>query len=264
MQRMLPEGTFKDRVAIVTGGGSGIGYGIAEMLASLGAKVVVASRRQETVDEAVEKIRTAGGEAWAFTVDVRNPERVQQMVDAVKDRYGRIDVLVNNAAGNFRVCAEDMSVNAWRAVVSIVLDGTWYCTQAVGREMIATGGGAILNIGTVGALQGGPLAVHSASAKAGVLTMTRTLAVEWGRHNIRLNMVTPGATADTGAVAQLFPTGEDQEKILAGVPRGRLARRVDIAHAAAFLLSDYADYVTGENFIIDGGKSLGRGHLEKG
>lgn len=263
MKRMLPDGSFAGRVAIVTGGGSGIGYAIAANLAALGAKVVVASRKQEVIDQAVADFRAAGGEAMAVRVDVRDPAQVQAMVDQVKAEYGRIDMLVNSAAGNFRVKAEEMSLNAWRAVVGIVLDGTWYCTQAVGREMIAAGGGSILNIGTVGAFHGGPLAVHSASAKAGVLAMSRTLAVEWGRHNIRVNVLTPGATADTGAVAQLFPTEADRQRILASVPRGRLAERDEIANAAAFLLSDYADYITGENLVIDGGKWLGRGHLDK-
>lgn len=259
---MLPKGTFAGRVAIVTGGGSGIGQAIAAKLAALGAKLVIASRRQEVIDQAAAELRAAGAEALAVRTDVREPEQVQALVEATKAEFGRIDILVNSAAGNFRVKAEDISVNAWRAVTRIVLDGTWFCTQAVGREMIAAGtGGAILNIGTVGAFHGGPLAVHSASAKAGVLAMTRTLAVEWGPHNIRINVLTPGATADTGAVGQLFPTEEDRARVIGSVPLGRLANREEIANAAAFLLSDYAGYVTGENFVIDGGKWLGRGHL---
>ncbi len=262
MKPMLASDTFAGRVALVTGGGTGIGYEIAKTLGLLGAKVVIGSRRQDVIDQAATELRALGAEAIGLRVDVRDPEQVQAFVDGAEAEYGHIDMLVNSAAGNFRVKAEEMSVNAWRAVVSIVLDGTWYCSQIAGRKMIAAGGGAILNIGTVGGFHGGPLAVHSASAKAGVLAMTRTLAVEWGQHNIRVNLVTPGATADTGAVAQLFPTDADRERILRGVPRGRLAERTEIANAAAYLLSDYADFITGENLVIDGGRWLGKGHLE--
>ena len=183
-------------------------------------------------------------------------------MDRAERTYGRVDMLVNAAAGNFRVKAEDISINAWRAVVSIVLDGTWYCTQAPGRKMIAAAGGSILNLGTVGAFHGGPLAVHSASAKAGVLAMARTLAVEWGAYNIRVNVLTPGSTNDTGAAGQLFPTEADRERILGSVPPGRFAERIEIANAAAYLLSDYADFITGENLIVDGGRWLGKGHLD--
>ena len=261
-QPMLPESTFAGRVAIVTGGGSGIGFSIARNLAELGAHLVIAGRRRETLDNAVAELQEIGAQVLACPTDVRDPEQVQSMVDQALDQFGRIDMLVNGAAGKFRVRAEDLSVNGWRAVTDIVLNGTWFCTQAVGRVMIAAGrGGAILNIGTIGAFHGGPLAVHSASAKAGVLAMSRTLATEWGPHKIRVNVLTPGATADTGAVTQLFPTPEDQQRIAADVPLGRLANRDEIANTAAFLLSDYASYITGDNLVMDGGKWLGRGHL---
>ncbi|WP_273135137.1 SDR family oxidoreductase [Marinobacter vinifirmus] len=260
-QPMLPEGTFTGRVAIVTGGGSGIGFSIAHTLATLGASLVIAGRRQPVLEDAATELRKTGAEVLVQAVDVRNPDQVQRMVDEAQQRFGRIDMLVNSAAGNFRVQAEDLSVNGWRAVTDIVLDGTWFCTQAVGRLMIAAGGGAILNIGTVSAFHGGPLAVHSACAKAGVLAMSRTLATEWGRHKIRVNVLTPGATADTGAVTQLFPTPEDQQRITLSVPLGRLAEREEIANTAVFLLSDYASYITGDNLVMDGGKWLGHGHL---
>ena len=261
MPSMLPENIFAGKVAIITGGGTGIGFAIAQNLAALGAKIVIASRRPEVIEKAAEVLRAQGTEAIAVPVDVREPKQVISMVDVAKAHFGHIDMLINSAAGNFRVKAEDISVNAWRAVTRIVLDGTWFCTQAVGREMIAGDGGAILNIGTIGAFHGSPLAVHSASAKAGLLAMTRTLAVEWGPHNIRVNVLTPGGTADTGAVGQLFPTEEDRQRVVGDIPLGRLAARNEVANAAVFLLSEYASYVTGENFIMDGGKWLGRGHL---
>ncbi|MES1926050.1 SDR family oxidoreductase [Salinisphaera sp. T31B1] len=262
MTTMLAKDTFAGRVALVTGGGSGIGYEIARTLGRLGASVVIGSRRRDVIEQAADELRADGSEALAVPLDVREPDQVEAFMNAAETEYGRLDMLVNAAAGNFRVKAEDMSVNAWRAVVSIVLDGTWFCTQAAGRRMIAAGGGSILNVGTVGAFHGGPLAVHSASAKAGVLAMTRTLAVEWGAHNVRVNVVTPGSTNDTGAVTQLFPTDADRKRILRNVPRGRFAERIEIANAAAYLLSDYADFITGENLVIDGGRWLGRGHLE--
>lgn len=262
MRPMLPDDAFTGRVALVTGGGTGIGFEIARTLTRLGASVVIGSRRRDVIDQAVADLRAVGGRAMGVCVDVRDPDQVQAFVDTAEAEYGRIDLLVNSAAGNFRVKAEEMSVNAWRAVVSIVLDGTWYCSQIAGRKMIAAGGGSILNIGTVGAFHGGPLAIHSASAKAGVLAMSRTLAVEWGRYNVRVNVVTPGSTKDTGAVDQLFPTEADQARITRSVPRGRFAERVEIANAAAYLLSDYADFITGENLVIDGGRWLGKGHLE--
>jgi NAD(P)-dependent dehydrogenase (short-subunit alcohol dehydrogenase family) len=257
---MLPEGALRDRVAIVTGGGTGLGRAIADELSRLGAKVVVASRQLEIVEQAAREIENAGGEALAVRVDVRSTEQVQDLLERAKERFGYVDTLVNNAAGNFRVPAEEMSVNAWNAVIDIVLNGTWYCTQTVGREMISAGGGVILNIGTTAAFHGGPSTVHSACAKAGVLAMTRTLAVEWARHNVRVNILTPGPTEETGAVGQLFSDEKAYEKVLRDVPLKRLARRREVADAAAYLLSDYAAYVNGENLIVDGGRWLGRDH----
>jgi NAD(P)-dependent dehydrogenase (short-subunit alcohol dehydrogenase family) len=259
---MLPKGALQDRVAIVTGGGTGIGQEISKILSRLGAKVVVASRRREVVQAAARDIEEAGGEALGIPVDVRSPEQVNHLVERTKERFGRIDILVNNAAGNFRVRAEEMSVNAWRAVIDIVLNGTWYCTQATGREMIASGGGVILNIGSTQAFHGGPLTVHSASAKGGVLAMTRTLAVEWAPYNIRINILTPGPTEDTGAMTQLFADDAAREMGARRVPLGRFARREEIANAAAYLVSDYAGFITGENLVIDGGRWLGQDFFE--
>lgn len=259
---MLPPQSLQGRVAIVTGGATGIGWAIVEALSQLGARIVIASRRSETVEDAARDIERVGGEAFGVQVDVRSPEQVNELVAQTKEKFGRIDILVNNAAGNFRVRAEEMSVNAWRAVIDIVLNGTWHCTQAVGREMIASGGGSILNIGSTAAFHGGPSTVHSASAKAGVLAMTRTLAVEWASYGIRINMVTPGPTEDTGAMTQLFDNEAARKSGARRVPLGRFARREEIADAASYLVSDYAGFITGENLIVDGGRWLGRDLFE--
>lgn len=259
---MLPPDSLQGRVAIITGGASGIGWDIAKTLSELGAKVVIASRRADAVEEAAWDIEGDKGEALGVQVDVRFPEQVNDLVKQTKEQFGGIDILVNNAAGNFRVPAEEMSVNAWRAVIDIVLNGTWYCTQAAGREMIASGGGAILNIGSTAAFHGGPSTVHSASAKAGVLAMTRSLAVEWAGYGIRVNMLTPGPTEDTGAMTQLFEDEAARESGARHVPLGRFARREELAHAASYLLSDFAGFITGENLIVDGGRWLGRDLFE--
>jgi NAD(P)-dependent dehydrogenase (short-subunit alcohol dehydrogenase family) len=254
---MLPDGTFEGRAAIVTGGGSGLGRAIALELARLGANVVVAGRREEPLLETVALVEKGGGQAYAQPTDVREPEAVDALVAAAVERFGRVDVLVNNAAGNFVVKAEDLSPNGWRAVVGIVLDGSFLCSRAAGRQMIEQGdGGAILGVIASYAWTGGPGTAHSAAAKAGILALTRTLAVEWAEHGIRVNCICPGPTDTEGAGQALWPTEEDRERVAATVPAGRLASPEEIAVWAAALCSPYADYITGENLTIDGGHWL--------
>jgi NAD(P)-dependent dehydrogenase (short-subunit alcohol dehydrogenase family) len=254
---MLPEGTFAGRVSLVTGGGSGMGRAMALELARLGGRVAVAGRRPEPLAETVALVEAAGGEALAVPTDVRSPEQVEAMVQATVERFGRLDALVNNAAGNFVVKAEELSPNGWRAVTGIVLDGGFLCTRAAGRRMIEQGeGGAIVSVIASYAWTGGPGTVHSAAAKAGLVAMTRTLAVEWAPHRIRLNLICPGPTATEGAGAALWPTPEDEARVAATVPLGRLARPDEIAWWTAALLSPHADYVTGATLTIDGGHWL--------
>jgi NAD(P)-dependent dehydrogenase (short-subunit alcohol dehydrogenase family) len=251
---MLPEGTFAGKVAVVTGGGSGLGRAIALELSRLGASVAVAGRRPEPLDETVALLR---GEGLAVPTDVRDPEAVEALVAATVERLGRVDVLVNNAAGNFVVNAEELSPNGWRAVVAIVLDGGFLCSRAAGRQMIAQGdGGAILSVIASYAWTGGPGTVHSAAAKAGLVAMTRTLAVEWASHGIRANCICPGPTDTEGAGAALWPTDEDRARVAATVPLGRLATPHEIAVWASALCSPYAGYITGETLTIDGGHWL--------
>jgi hypothetical protein len=250
---MLPPNTFSNRTGIVTGGATGIGFGICKELVRLGARVVIASRKEENLQKAVEEL---GENASYHVLDVRDAAAVEEMAAKVEGEHGRIDFLVNNAAGNFIAAADQLSVNGWNSVIGIVLNGTFYCTSAVGKRMIAKGGGAILNIIANYAWTGAPGVVHSASAKAGVLAMTRTLAVEWARHKIRVNAMAPGPVHTEGASKRLFPDPAIEEGIRRTIPLRRFAELQEVANAAAYLLSDYSSYVTGENFVIDGGQWL--------
>ena len=260
IRRMLPEKTFEGRVGIITGGATGIGNAIAREVARLGARIVICSRKEENLQKAVEQIRSETGRADAASyhvLDVRDAEAVDAMAAKVDADYGRIDFLLNNAAGNFIVPAEQLSVNGWNSVIGIVLNGTFYCSSAVGKRMIEKKtGGVMLNVIANYAWTGGPGVIHSASAKAGVLALTRTLAVEWARHKIRVNAIAPGPVHTPGASERLFPSEEIAEGIRKTIPLRRFASLEEVAQAASYLLSDYASYVTGENFVIDGGQWL--------
>lgn len=256
---MLPDNTFENRVGIITGGATGIGNAVARQIARLGGKVVIASRKEENLAKAVEEMRSETGRADAASyhvLDVRDADAVEAMAAKVEADHGKIDFLVNNAAGNFIVQADQLSVNGWNSVIGIVLNGSFYCTSAVGKRMIAKGGGAMLNVIANYAWTGGAGVVHSASAKAGVLAMTRTLAVEWARHKIRVNAIAPGPVDTPGAAERLFPDPMIMEGIRKTIPLRRFAILEEVANAATYLLSDYASYVTGENFVIDGGQWL--------
>ncbi|MBI4465308.1 MAG: 2,4-dienoyl-CoA reductase [Acidobacteria bacterium] len=259
---MLPANTLQGQVAIVTGGGTGLGRAMALEYARLGAKLVLASRNPEHLEPTVAEIQRAGGEAIAVPTDVRDPAQVDRMVQQTKERFGGIDILVNNAAGNFLCKAEELSPNGWRAVVDIVLNGTFFCSRAVGREMIAQRrGGKILSILAPYAWTGGPGTVHSAAAKAGVLALTRTLAVEWAPYKIRVNAIAPGPVATEGASSRLWGDPEAEKRLLSTIPVGRVGTPQEIAYAAAYLVSPYADFINGEALTIDGGSWLGRGFL---
>ena len=259
---MLPPDTLKNQVAIITGGGTGLGRAMALEFSSLGAKLVLASRSIEHLEPAVAEIQKTGGEAIAVATDVRDPAQVDRMIAETKAKFGGVDILVNNAAGNFICKAEDLSPNGWKAVVDIVLNGTFFCTRAAGREMISQKrGGKVLSVLATYAWTGGPGTVHSAAAKAGVLAMTRTLAVEWAQHGIRVNAITPGATATEGAGSKLWGTPEAQQRLVRDVPVGRMGLPEEIARGAAFLVSPFADYINGESLTMDGGAWLGKGFM---
>jgi NAD(P)-dependent dehydrogenase (short-subunit alcohol dehydrogenase family) len=257
---MLTPSLLAKQVAIVTGGGTGIGLAIATRLGELGARLVVASRSADNLEAGTAALRHAGFDPLAVQVDVRNPEQVDEMVERTVRHFGRIDILVNNAAGNFICRAEDLSPNGWNAVIGIVLNGSFYCSRAVGRHMIARGGGgAIVSILANYVWTGSAGTIHSAAAKAGVMSMTQTLAVEWARHQIRVNAVAPGPIESPGAARQLWSTPEAVQRITDMVPMRRWGQPKEVADAVAFLVSAHAGYVTGETLTIDGGMWLGRG-----
>ena len=257
---MLTPSLLDGQVAIVTGGGTGIGLAIAKRLGELGARIVVASRSAENLEKGTAELRHAGLDPLAVQVDVRLPEQVDEMVERTVRHFGRIDILVNNAAGNFVCRAEDLSPNGWNAVIGIVLNGSFYCSRAVGRHMIARGGkGSIVSILANYVWTGSAGTIHSAAAKAGVMSMTQTLAVEWARHQIRVNAVAPGPIESPGAAKQLWNTPEAVQRITDMVPLKRWGQPVEVADSVAFLVSKHAGFITGEILTIDGGAWLGRG-----
>jgi NAD(P)-dependent dehydrogenase (short-subunit alcohol dehydrogenase family) len=254
---------LKDRVAVVTGGGTGIGLAVAKRLGELGARIVIGSRNSVNLETGSAALRHAGLDPLTVQVDVRNPEQVDELVERTLKHFGHIDILINNAAGNFICRAEDLSPNGWNAVVGIVLNGTFYCSRAVGRQMIQRGaGGSIVSILANYVWTGNAGTIHSAAAKAGVMSLTQTLAVEWAAHRIRVNAVAPGAVESPGAAKQLWDSPEAVDRITRGVPLKRLGKPEEVADAVAFLVSDHAAYITGEVLTIDGGAWLGRGPFQ--
>ncbi|HEY1282209.1 MAG TPA: SDR family oxidoreductase [Acidimicrobiales bacterium] len=261
---MLPEATFTDRTAIVTGGGTGLGLAIATELGRLGADVIVASRRREHIDHGVEAVTAVGASAIGVEVDIRDPDAVEVALDRGEERWGRpAQLVVNNAAGNFRMPALEMSPRAFKTVVDIVLNGTFHVSRAAAVRLVtADRPGSIVNIGASSAWTGGPGTCHSAAAKAGVLALTKSLAVEWARRGIRVNAVCPGLIPNPTVLQALFPTenvAAARRRAEETVPIGRAGDARELAWAVAYLLSDYAGFVTGEVLTIDGGGWLRRG-----
>jgi NAD(P)-dependent dehydrogenase (short-subunit alcohol dehydrogenase family) len=249
----LAPGTYEDTVVLVTGGGTGLGLAVATEFARLGAAVIIASRKPEHLDAGREALDQIGARVATVGCDIRDPEQVAAAFDEAEAGFGLPHVLINNAAANFPVPAEDMSPNAWRTVVDITLNGTFYCSREFARRHLAANTpGSIVNIGASYAWTGGPGFAHSAAAKAGVKNMVETLAVEWGPYGIQVNGLVPG----------LFPHDDMTADIKSNLvrtsdkdvcqPALRVGRLQELGWAATFLASPYARFISGHTLVVDG------------
>ena len=249
----LKPGTYDGVCVFVTGAGTGLGKAIASEFARLGASLVIASRKPEHLDAGKEAIEAIGAPVVVVSCDIRDPEQIAAAFDEAESAFGLPGVLVNNAAANFPVPAEDMSPNAWRTVVDITLNGTYFCAREFGRRHLLAGTpGSIINIGATYAWTGGPGFVHSAAAKAGVKNLTESLAVEWGPYGIQVNGLVPGLfphedmTADILSNLDRADTKDDRQPAL------RAGQRQELGWAATFLASPYARFISGHTLVVDG------------
>lgn len=249
----LPAGTYSGSTVFITGGGTGLGKAIATEFARLGANIVIASRKSDHLEAGEKAITDVGAKVLTVSCDIREPEQIAAAFDSATNSFGMPTVLINNAAANFPVLADEMSPNAWRTVVDITLNGTFFCAREFARRHLAAGtSGSIINVGATYAWTGGPGFAHSAAAKAGVKNMVETLAVEWGPYGIQVNGLVPGLfphedmTADIkGNLKGLDDKGDRQ-------PALRTGRLRELGWAATFLASPYARFVSGHTFVVDG------------
>jgi NAD(P)-dependent dehydrogenase (short-subunit alcohol dehydrogenase family) len=256
---MLRDGALEGEIFIVTGGGSGLGKAMTKYFLELGAKVAITSRNLEKLEKTAQELaEQTGGECLPLACDVRHYDQVEQMISAVYEKWGNVTGLVNNAAGNFIAPTERLSANAFDTVIDIVLKGTKNCTLALGKKWIGLKTpGVVLNIVTTYAWTGSAYVVPSATAKAGVLAMTRSLAVEWAKYGIRTNAIAPGPFPTKGAWDRLLP-GDLAEKfdMAKKVPLKRVGDHQELANLAAYLMSNFAAYINGDVITIDGGEWL--------
>jgi len=249
----LRQGTFDGVAVFVTGAGTGLGKAIASEFARLGASIVIASRKAEHLDAGRDAIQAIGAPVATVTCDIREPAQIAAAFDAAEDAFGLPGVLVNNAAANFPVPSEDMSPNAWRTVVDITLNGTFYCSREFSRRHIARGTpGSIVNVGASYAWTGGPGFAHSAAAKAGVKNLTETLAVEWGPYGIQVNGLVPGLFPHEDMTADIQGNLSRTNDKDVCQPAMRVGQRQELGWAATFLASPYARFVSGHTLVVDG------------
>ena len=253
-ERVFAEGVLKGHVAFVTGGGTGITGGVARAFAEAGASVALVSRKLEHLEPAAEAINQNGGKAIAVVADVRQPAEVESAVAKTIETFGKIDIVVNGAAGNFLCAAEELSPNGFGTVVDIDLKGTFNVCRAAFAQL-KEHRGQILNISATLHYLGTPMQLHVSAAKAGVDALTRNLAVEWGRYGIRVNGIAPGPIEDTEGMKRLVPEPV-KERIRKNVPLGRFGRIADIERAAVFICSDAASFINGTVLVVDGGHWL--------
>jgi len=243
---------LKDKVAIITGGGSGIGESIALEFARVGAKVVVGSRKQENLDKVAEEIKSMGRESLAIATDIRVPEQVDNLIKQTVDRFGKLDILVNNAGASFIVKTEELSPNGWDTIININLKGTFLCSVAAAKVMIPQKSGKIINISSVAGINGSPSMSHYGAAKAGVINFTKTLAVEWAPHNINVNCIAPGMIETEGVRTQGVLTDNAVGDTAGRTPLQLPGQPEDIAYCALFLASEASDHISGETMVVKG------------
>jgi peroxisomal 2,4-dienoyl-CoA reductase len=257
--RIFADGILRDKVVLVTGGGTGIGRGIALGMAAYGAHLVLASRNMDQLCAVAHEAAAQGVLALPVRTDVRVPEQIHALIQTALDTYGHIDVLVNNAAGSFLSSARKLTLKGWHTVVDTTLHGTFYCSQAAGLHMIEQGGGKIINITATLHFKGSPGLVAPTAAKAGVEALTKTLALEWAKFNILVNAIAPGPVYSPGADSNLWSNQAFHDMVQRGVPLGRFGTAEDIANMAIFLASPAGDYITGATMVVDGGEWLKKG-----
>jgi NAD(P)-dependent dehydrogenase (short-subunit alcohol dehydrogenase family) len=250
---------FSDQSVIVTGAKGGIGKVIALAFANAGANVAVCDR---IVDDGMlasvaEEIESLGRRSLAVAVDVRVPEQVNDLVRQTVDRFGRVDILINNAGASFVCPAEEMSPNGWSTIIDINLKGTFFCSQAAGKVMIQQNGGKIISVASIDGIRGSPMMAHYGASKAGIINLTKSLAMEWAKHNIRVNAIAPGPIETEGAAALGRLTPEERQEQTALIPLGRRGQPKDVADAALFLASEASSFITGETIVVQGGPLSG-------